>query len=346
MAGNPEPRLVLRPEYDEWGLIEQHADLYDAVIVKDAYAAPYHADHPHHGRDSERLINAVPSGRELWRDPDTAGLISRSSARLGPAARLRGTPLAREFELPLDLATLAGDPAARDRAVDVALENQSGSATRIPPYFDVDRPDGVALQLNLQLLRRTVAAVGDEVPTAMIQLTRHRLMTGLLAAVAQDYAPTGVRRVLLRVRGLQPQKAERDELIAYLDAVEAFEGLGVEALPDCVGRLGPVLVAERARGYTTGTRFFRNVPAALLSVGGGGGGLPIGVQVSGAWEERSRAPGVDAFAARVASLRSLRELTRLAARDPDALIVSLREGGRYPAIWAGVLAERRHRRAA
>jgi hypothetical protein len=343
MVANPEPWLVLRAEYDEWRLLEQHADLYDAVLVKDAYTAPYPEDHPHHGCDGERLIKAVPDGRELWRDPDTAGLVSRSSVHLGRSARRRCTPLAREFDLPLDLAMLAREPALRDLAVDLALENQSDSATRIPPYFDIDRRDSVALYLNLQMLRRTVAAVGDEVPTAVIQVTRHRLMRGLLAAVARDYAPMGVMRVLLRVRGLEAQQAERDELIAYLDAVKAFERGGVEVLPDCVGWLGPVFVAECARGYTTGTRFFRKVPAALLSVDGGGGGVPIGVQDPGTWEERSREPGVDAFDARIASLRSLRALTLLAARDPDALIVSLRQGGRYPAIWAGVLAERRRR---
>jgi len=240
---------------------------------------------------------------------------------------------------------LVGDPELRDLAVDLVLEGQSGSATRIPPYFDVDRRDGAALQLNLQMLRRTVSAVGDEVPTAVLQVTRHRLMAGLVEVVADDYARAGLRRVLLRVRGFESRNAERDELVAYLDAVDAFEQRGVEAIPDCVGRLGPVFVAEGAHGFTTGTRFFRTVPGTLLSVGGGGGGTPIGVQDSGTWEERPREEDLDAFDARVASLQSLRELTTLAARDPKALIDSLREGGQYPAIWAGVLAERQRRAA-
>jgi hypothetical protein len=336
---------VLRPEYDEWRLLEEHPELYDAVIVKSAYTTPYHEDHPHHGRDAGRLRAAVPANRQFWCDPDTAGLASRSSIRLAPTSRLRGTPLAREFGLPLDLAMLAEDPESRDLAVDLVLEAQSGSATRTPPYFDVDRRDGTALQLNLQMLRRTVAAIGDEVPMAVLQITRHRLMTGLVDAVAGDYARAGLRRVLLRVRGFESQSAQRDELIAYLDAVDAFEQRGVEAIPDCVGRLGPLFVAVGAHGFTTGTRFFRNVPGVLLSVGGGGGGAPIGVQDSGAWEERPREEGVEAFDARVASLRSLRELTTLAAQEPEELIASLRKGGQYPAVWAGVLAERRRRAA-
>lgn len=345
MLSHREPCLVLRPEHDEWRLLARHPELYDAVLVKESYLAPYHRAHPHHGRDPEHLKKAVPVDRELWRDPETAGLISRSSGRLGLATRARNTPLAREFGVPLDLAVLAADPALRDQAVDLVLEAQVGSATRIPPYFDVSRRDGIALQLNLQMLRRTVAATGDEVPAAMIQLTRHGLMTGLLATLAEDYAPTGVRRVLLRVRGLDAERAERNELIAYLDAVHAFERRGMEALPDCVGKLGPTFVAEGGYGFTIGTRFFRKVPGQLLSLGGGGGGEPIGVQTAGTWEEQAREAGMDPFSARVENLRTLRELTQLAARDPEALIQSLREGRRHPGIWAGVLAERLRRAA-
>jgi hypothetical protein len=338
--------LVLRPEYDEWRLLEQHPDLYDAVLIKDAYTAIYHQDHPHHGRDAGRLRKAVPPDRELWCDPDTACLVSRSSSRLGPSARLRATPLAQEYGLPLDLAVFAEDPGLRDLAVDLVLESQSGAATRTPPYFDVDSREGLGLQLNLQMLRRTVAAVGDEVPMAVLQLTRHRLMTGMVEEVAGDYARVGLRRVMLRVRGFESQAAHREELIAYLDAVDAFERCGVEVFPDCVGRLGPVLVAEGAHGFTTGTRFFRKVPAALLSVGGGGGGAPIGIQEPGTWDEQLRGQDVDPFDARVASLKSLRELTILAAQDPLELIASLQgDGGQHSAIWAGVLAERKRRAA-
>jgi hypothetical protein len=345
MAAESEPLLVLRPEYDEWRLIEEHPEIYDAVLVKDAYTAPYLEGHPHRGRDASHLSKIIPSSRELWRDPDTAGLVSRSSLRLSPSARLRGTALAHEFGLPLDLAMFVEDSELRDRAVDLVLEGQSDSATLIPPYFDVDRRDGAALQLNLQMLRRAVSVVGDEISTAVLQVTRSRLMARLIEVVADDYARVGIRRVLLRVRGFESKNAERDELVAYLDAVDAFEQRGVEAIPDCVGRIGPVFVVAGAHGFTTGTRFFQKVSETLLSVGGGGGGAPIGVQASGSWEERPRESGVDAFDARVANLQSLRELMLLAADDPEALIKSLRQGGRYPAIWAGVLSERRRRAA-
>jgi hypothetical protein len=337
--------LVLRPEYDEWRLIDEHPEIYDAILVKDAYTAPYLEGHPHRERDPGHLTKAIPAGRELWRDPDTAGLVSRSSLRLAPSARLRGTALAREFGLPLDLAMFMENPVLRDRAVDLVLEGQSDSATLIPPYFDVDRRDGPALQLNLQMLRRVIAVAGDEIPTAVLQMTRNRLMIGLMEVVADDYARVGIQRVLLRVRGFESQNAERDELIAYLNVIDAFEQRGVEAILDCVGRIGPVFVAAGARGFSTGTRFFKKVSPTLLSVGGGGGGHPIGVQTAGSWEERPREPELDAFDARVATLQSLREHMMLAASNPDALIESLRQGGQHPAIWAGVLAERRRRAA-
>jgi hypothetical protein len=345
MVAVPDIRFVVRAEYDEWRLLEEHPELYDAVLIKSAYLAPYHEEHPHRGRDPRRLARAVPHGRELWYDPDTAGLFSRTSAKLPEISRICSTPLAHELGLPIDLSVLASSSQLRDRAVDLSLEDQVGSATLIPPYADVDSPDGTALRLNLAMLRRAVAVAGDEVVTAVIQMTRYRLLSGLLADVASAYAATGVRRVLIRVRGLKSEAAERDELIAYLDAVEAHCEHELETFPDCVGLLGPVFVAEHASGFTTGTQFFQSVPEALLSVGGGGGGKPIGVRDPGTWETHPREAGVNAFDARVAGLSTLREHALLAARDPDALIASLRSAGGYPAIWAGVLAER-HRRAA
>jgi hypothetical protein len=234
------PKLVLRPEYDEWGLLERHPDLYDAVLLKDSYTTPYHKDHPHFGRDAGRLRQAIPSDREFWCDPDTAGLVSQSSIRLRPTARLRETALSQAFDLPLDLAMFAEDPGLRDLAVDLVLESQSGSATRTPPYFDVDSRGGTALQLNLQMLRRTVAAVGDEVPMAVLQVTRHRLMTGVVEEVAGDYARAGLRRVVLRVRGFESQAAQREELNAYLDAVVAFEPMGSRPELGSFGRCRPL----------------------------------------------------------------------------------------------------------
>jgi len=339
------PLLVLRPEYDEYRLLKEHPDLYDVVLIKDSYLAEYHSKHHLHGQDSRKLVHAVPESREVWRDPETAGLVSKTIQKFEAHKRLLGIPLAQELDLPIDVASLASDSALRDLAVDVTLENQAGSSTRTPPYFDIDRLDGFSLQVNLQMVRRTATSVSVEVPTAIVQVTRRRLLDGLLSDVAVGYARAGAQRVLLRVRGFEAEKADEDELVAFFEAVEAFQQHGVEAIPDCVGILGPVLVADGARGFSTGTRFFRKVPDALISLGGGGGGSAIQVQDLRTWQERPRDPGIDAFTARIDNLHSLRAAALLAANDPDALIRQLASGGGYPALWARALSERRRRAA-
>jgi hypothetical protein len=253
------------------------------------------------------------------------------------------TPYAHAFTVPLDPATLIGQDAHR-QALEIAVATQAGSETAVPPYLDVDRRDSVAMRVNLQLLRELATSVSEQMPTVILQMTRHRFLTGLAAELAADYAAAGARRVVIRVRGLQSQRASAQELAAYLEAIEAFERRGVATVGDCAGILGPVLVAGGASGFTTGTRFFRSVPGALVQRPGGGGGVPVAVQLANAWTEVPRPAEQDVRSTRVANMQALRGLTALAASDPEALIASLRrDGGVYPALWAGVLAGRRRR---
>jgi len=337
-------RLVFRPEHDEWDLIEQHPELFDAVLVPESYVAPYPPEHLFASSTPTRLLDVSRAADiPVWRDPETSGLSSRSVLRLSATRRLRLTPLARAFPLPLDL-TAFDRPKARMHAVELVLAAQSGSETAAAPYFNFDRRDSQAFRLNLRLARDVVSSVADQIPTAFVQVTQRKLLTGLPAAVAADYAAVGVRRVVIRVRGLKCQQANAQELAAYLDSIEAFQSNGVDAFADCAGLLGPVLVAGGAAGFSTGTRFFKSVPAAPLSVGGGGGGSPIAAQVPGTFSEVSRPSDQSARDTRVANLKNLRALTQLAARDPDALIASLRmDRGIYSAVWASVLAGRRRR---
>jgi hypothetical protein len=336
-------KLVLRPEKDEWELIEQNPTLFEAVIVRESHVAPYPAGHSLESQP-EKLLNAIRTGViPLWRDPETAGLCSRSVLGLPATSRLLQTPYAHAFTLPLDPAVLIGRDARRE-ALEIAIATQAGSETAVPPYFDVDRRDSAAAQVNLQLLRELAASVAEQVPTVIVQMTRHRFLSGLAAELAADYAAAGARRVVIRVRGLQSQHASAQELTAYLDAIEAFERRGLATLGDCAGMLGPVLVAGGASGFTTGTRFFRSVPNALVQRPGGGGGVPIAVQPVDAWTEVPRPAEQDVRSTRVANMQALRALTALAASDPEALIASLRrDGGAYPVLWAGVLAGRRRR---
>jgi hypothetical protein len=338
--------LILRPEHDEWDFVVSRRALIDAVLVIETYAAPYPDGHSMAGKQHERLVHAIHAARcPLWRDPDTAGLCSRSVARLPITSRRLQTPVARNFPLPLDPRRLVTGRRWR-LLTDISLEAQAGCEAAVAPYLDFDALADPRLQLNLQMARRTATSVAEQVPMAVLQVTRHALLSGLLWKAASHYAAAGVRRVLLRVRGLNAPRATRAELSAYLDAVEAFRRRDIAAIPDCVGILGPVLVAGKAAGFTTGTRFFNRVPAALLSVGGGGGGKPIEHQPMGSWKSSVRPATMEAADARMANFQNLRTLMELGANDPDALIESLRrEGTSYSRAWAAELAVRRRRTA-
>jgi len=50
----------------------------------------------------------------------------------------------------------------------------------------------------------------------IVQVTLNRLLGGLAAQLAGDYAATGARRVLLRVRGLKSEQADRNQICCPL----------------------------------------------------------------------------------------------------------------------------------
>jgi hypothetical protein len=341
-----EPKLILRPEHDEWAFVQKHGALFDVVLVPERYAAPFPKRHRLSGQDHERLVRAAKEdGGTLWRDPDTAGLRSLTIARLPRTARLLRTPASLSTGLPLDLQSLR-DAGQRNALCDACLQAQSASEILAPPYFDFASTQDPWFQLNLQLVRRAVEAAGDQVPTAFLQVTANRLRRGTLVEAAPSYEATGVTRAVFRVRGLDAPRAAREDLRAYLEAIDSFEARGIEVFADCTGRLGPVLVAGGAHGFSTGTRFFQKVAAQLLSVGGGGGGQPLARQSPGGWSEVPRDESETAADTRVSNLTALREHMLLAARDPDALIESLRrDGSSYAAGWAAELAARRRRAA-
>jgi hypothetical protein len=144
--GSPKrhARLVLRPEHHEWDLVEQHPQLLDAVLLPESYVAPYLSGHLLEGHDPRKLLDAArDAGCDLWRDPETAGLCSRTILQLPATKRLHETPLAREFQMPLDLSLLA-DPEARRHALELVLATQDGSEMLAGSYFDFDRRDSPA----------------------------------------------------------------------------------------------------------------------------------------------------------------------------------------------------------
>jgi hypothetical protein len=184
-------------------LIEQNPKLFDAVLVRESYVAPYPAGHHFAGNEPTRLVDVARQVQvPVWRDPETPGLCSRTVLKLPSTKRLLLTPLAREFPLPLDLKLFARRD-ERLRALELTLATQVSSDTGAGPYFNFDRRDSRAYRVNLEMAKETVRSVSDQVPTAFMQITVHRLLTGLAATVAPDYATVGIKRALIRVRGLK-----------------------------------------------------------------------------------------------------------------------------------------------
>jgi hypothetical protein len=172
-----------------------------------------------------------------------------------------------------------------------------------------------------------------------------------------------VTRVFVRVRGLDAEEASAREFSAYLDAIATFAEVGVEFVPDCVGRLGPPLVAGGAPSFSTGPVNFRKVARPLLSKSGGGG-VEVFYEVAGGFHAvarggrhaASRCFVADCAAAganaslddlRLHNLHVLREESRLAAANGAAWYAArlIANGQPEAVVWGEVLRERAQRAA-
>ena len=213
------------------------------------------------------------------------------------------------------------------------------------------------------MTRRCVASAARQLPVAFVQVTLAALLDGVLSRLAPAYAATGVTRAFARVRGLDAEQASAPEFSAYLNAIAAFTAVGVELVPDCVGRLGPPLVAGGAASFSTGPVHFRRVPQALLNKSGGGG-IEVFYEVPGGFHAVARSarhaaapcfvPNCAAAASNVSleelrlhNLHVLREEARLAAANDAAWYAArlIASGQPEAAVWADVLRERAQRAA-
>jgi hypothetical protein len=89
------------------------------------------------------------------------------------------------------------------------------------------------------------------------------LVAGEVAATAPSYRDVGVASAFLRIAGFDPRFAESAAVAAYRNALDAFSAEGIEAIADCVGRFGLVVVSAGAAGFSSGSRFFQSVPEQL-----------------------------------------------------------------------------------
>lgn len=353
-------QIYLRPEHEQWDLIRASAPRrpFGAAIVYARYLAPYQHGHPRAGHSPTGLVDALREVKIPYViDPGTPALTKSDVATSKEAARLRQSPMVAAIGLPLRPGDLANS-ARRDQFVDDTMAVQTGADAVAPPYLEYQCRGSDVLALNIAMLRRCVASAGRQLPVAFIQLTRAALLDGRLRRIAPAYAKTGVKRVFIRVRHLNAEAASADEFRAYLDGIAAFRALDVEVVPDCVGRLGPSLVAGGAISFSSGAVYYRKVSACLLNKSGGGG-LEVSYEVPNGWHAlpraaRHRAPacfvsGCVAAPAeaklddlREHNLHLLREESRLAAANSLAWYAArLIASGQPDAVaWGEVLRER------
>lgn len=282
MAAN-RPYVYLRPEHNEADLVRAALEtrLISVGVIRSKYLIPLAGDERTAGDHEELAATFRRANGQYLVDPDTTALCESGLRDEKIERRLRRTAAAKAFELPLQLAVLQHE----GRRAHFIAENvgmQAGAAGVVAPYLEVLRKRDPRLAVNLEMIQETIMAVSDGRPVvAVLQTTGYRLRRGLVEQVAPLYAATGVKRLLLRVRRFEPQEATATDVAAYLDAVATLRALGVRVIPDCVGRLGPVLVAGGAHAFSTGSRFFHKVAESPINTGGGNGGGDLVYEVPG-----------------------------------------------------------------
>lgn len=353
----PRGRLYIRLEHEEWEFVRELGDAvpFDAAVVRDDYLAPYPKGHRRYGEEAAQLIDALDAVGVRWSlDPNTAQLEHENSGkRLRP--RAAGSLLAKALPLPLSPSDLTSE-AAQEILVDAAATVQLRSQGFASPYLEVGRVDDPRIKINADLIKRSVERAGDRAVVAYLQTMARFLRDGSAVEVAKHLHDAGAQVIFIRIRRLDPEQASIDDTLAYADLVQRIARAGSRAVPDCIGRLGPVLVAAGADGFSTNALHFRKVPDVLLVSGGGGGSRPLQYEVPGRWHavpldrpasnlppcavadcEAEDGQGNE-NAIRVHNLHELRRLARLAAAEGVAFAEHLRAAGSpYASGWAEAL---------
>ncbi len=253
-------RLYLRCESNEWDFVRKMKlePPFDAAVISDRYLAPYPEGHKSHGLSPDRLAKAVEACGRRWSvDPDTARLGHRdSSRRQRPHAANRA--IAKVLPLPLTVERL-GDRDAAAALVEAAAVNQLGSRALAAPYLEIEDFEDPRFAVNLDLLRRTRELAGDRTLVAYLQLLGGQMRDGGGIEAARRLADAGAEVIFVRIRRFEPELATRADLAAYAGIISAGVSEGARVVGDCVGRLGPTLVALGADGFATNAHRFRKV---------------------------------------------------------------------------------------
>jgi hypothetical protein len=265
-------RFYLRAEADEWDFIRGLSQPlpFDAAVLSDRYLGEYPEGHPRHGEARDQLAQALDEQGIPWSvDPDTARLEQRSSAKR-QTRRAANRPLASALPLPLSAELLRADDAI-DALVEAAALHQLTSPAFAAPYLEAWGVDDPRFAANLRLLARSRELAGDRIVVGYLQVLRRSLFDGTAADMAHGLAARGATTIFIRVRRFTPEAASEADVLGYAGMIGAGVRAGARIVPDCVGQLGPVLVAAGADGFATNALRFRKVADDLHPSGGGGG---------------------------------------------------------------------------
>jgi hypothetical protein len=262
------PLFFYRPQHNEHRFLEHYPrrGKFDAALIPARYLAPYSPRSKYAtqlGLSGRELADSLlSSGTPFVVDPDTAVLVAVSMSAL-PTERIGTMPHAQVLNLPLSPMSFAIPANRRTFAQAAAGAPQAGAAALSAPYFQFERRGDRWHRLNLDLINDVRPLAQGRPLVTFIQTPLRSLVTGEIADAAASYGETGVERIFLRVAGFDPKQADVTTIAAYRRALGAFEDEGVEAIADCVGRFGLVVVGAGASGFSSGARFFQSVPEHL-----------------------------------------------------------------------------------
>jgi hypothetical protein len=353
-----------RLEDRDWNFLAKLGDdpPFDGSVIRANYLAEYPPEDRRHGQQHDRITEALEEKGWPWAlDPHTAP-HAHHRAHEWTTPRARSCTLAQALPLPWTLEHIA-DPEAQGELIDRSVALQESAGTLAAPYVEVDRRDPRSIQVNSQLITATAERAGDQRILAYLQALQGSLRSGTAAEAARRFIDAGAETIFIRIRGFN--SVNLDQLVDYLELVELIAADGARAVADSADYFGTVAIAAGADAMTGGARYFRTVPAALLTrppeppeedsddeEDKKGGGLPLLYELPGLLErvspsEEPAAPEGEPALIRTHNFRELQQISRLAAREGLRFAETLRAIGSSQAmLWAEALDQRAERRRA
>jgi hypothetical protein len=360
----PRGLFYARLEDRDWIFLEQLGDdpPFDGSVIRANYLAEYPPEDRRHGQEHDRITKVLGQKGWPWAlDPHTAPHLHHRADEW-TAPRARNCTLAQALPLPWTLERFA-DPEVRGELIDRSVALQESGRTLAAPYIEVDRRDPRSILVNCELITATAERAGDQRVLSYLQTLQGGLRSGVAAESARRFIEAGAETIFIRIRGFDSENLEH--LLAYLELVEIIVTGGARPVADSADYFGAVAIAAGADAMAGGARYFRTVPAALLTRPAErseensedeedkqGGGPPLLYELPGRLERVSpsdepTAPDGKPALIRAHNFRELRQMSRLAAQQGPRFAETLRAIGSPRAmLWAKALDQRVERRRA